>query len=86
MFFDNTLCSKCLGCGKLSLETKYFPGTYKCQNFVLAKTEEKSETHSNTDIRNKKVCEAINNIHVILGMKQVNISTGEQISINNMQN
>ena len=86
MFFNNTLCYKCLGCNKLELDSKYFPGTYKCKNFVSAKTEEKAKTHSNTEIKSKKVCDAINTIHVILGMEQANVATGEQISISNMQN
>lgn len=83
MFFNNTLCSKCLGCNKLSLEPKYFPGTYKCSDFVLAKVDEKKQEER---INTKKVCDAITTIHAILGIEQVQVTAGEQLSINNMQN
>lgn len=78
MFFYNTLCSKCLGCNKLELDPKYFPGTYKCPNFVLANPEEKSQE---LKIKTKKVCEAINTIHTILGIEQVQVTAGEQLRI-----
>lgn len=81
MFFKNTLCNKCLGCNKLELEAKYFPGVFECKNFVSAEPKENKDNQI-TIIKTKKVQNAIDKIHEILGDADKKYYTeGEQIKI-----
>lgn len=77
MSFNNSLCAKCFGCNLLELPN--FTGVNCCSNAIIVQVETEQ-----AKMQTRGTYDAINKIHEILGVKQV--ATGEQLSINNMQN
>lgn len=77
MTFENSICIKCFGCNLLELPN--FTGVSCCKNVVIIQTEQKQ-----TKMQTRGTYDAINEIHRILGVKQV--QEGEQLQINVLQN
>lgn len=77
MTFENSICTRCFGCNLLELSN--FTGVSCCSNAIIVQAELKQ-----AKMQTRGTYDAINEIHRILGVKQV--IEGEQLQINTLQN
>lgn len=77
MSFNNSICAKCFGCNLLELP--HFTGVSCCSNAIIVQAEPKQ-----AKMQTRGTYDAINKIHKILGVNQ--LTTGEQLQIDNLQN